>query len=203
MPTASLPDAAIGKAGPTPISHATPRRARFAHGSCRGCDNRAVIKDVFEDILDEIVAACGHVYAEHLDGVVVFGSVARGTMRADSDIDLLVVVESLPDGRIPRMDDFDEVEAAVSHAMAAAADLGVTTRISPIVRTLDECRSGGFLLYDIACDGRVLVDRVGAVDALLSEVRDRIRKRGARRETRGRRYWVLEPDLEPGDVVVL
>lgn len=162
-----------------------------------------MIDAVFEALLDEIVSACRQVYADRLDGVVVFGSVARGTMRSDSDIDLLVVAEPLPDGRIPRMDEFDAVEVAVGHAMVVAAGKGVTTRISPIVRALDECRSGGFLLYDIACDGRVLVDRAGSVDALLSEVRERLRVRGARRETRGRRYWMLEPDLKPGDVVVL
>lgn len=175
----------------------------FSHGPRRGCDNGAVLKEVFGSLLDEIVAACRRVYAERLVGVVVFGSVARATMRSDSDIDLLVVAEPLPDGRMPRMDEFDGVEAAVDDAIKAAVGRGVTTRISPIVRTLDECRSGGFLLYDIACDGRVLFDRDGGVEVLLSEVRDRLRERGARRETRGRRYWLLEPDLKPGEVVVL
>ncbi len=69
-----------------------------------------MLKEVFESLLDEIVSACRRVYAERLVGVVVFGSVARVTMRPDSDIDLLVVAEPLPAGRMPRMDEFDGVE---------------------------------------------------------------------------------------------
>ena len=167
------------------------------------CDNGPVLKDVFDRLLDEIVAACESVYGQRLESVVVFGSVARGTMRHDSDIDLLVVAEPLPEGRVPRMDEFDAVEAEVGPAMRTAAAQGVTTRISPIVRTLRECGEGGFLLYDIACDGRVLLDRTGSVGRLLADVRARIEARGALREVGGRRYWVLEPDLRPGQVVEL
>ncbi len=38
----------------------------------------------------------------------------------------------------------------------------------------------------------------------LAQVRDRLERRGAKRQTAsGDRYWVLEPDVRPGDVVVL
>ncbi|MFQ5520218.1 MAG: nucleotidyltransferase domain-containing protein, partial [Candidatus Methylomirabilia bacterium] len=40
---------------------------------------------------------------ENLVSIVLFGSVARGEARADSDIDLLIVGEEFPQGRFARL----------------------------------------------------------------------------------------------------
>jgi hypothetical protein len=94
--------------------------------------------------------------------------------------------------------------ARVASALTKARRHGATTRLSPIVRTFDELGQGGFLIFDIACDGRVVFDPEGAVTNYLAQVRDRLERRGAKRQTAsGDRYWVLEPDVRPGDIVVL
>jgi predicted nucleotidyltransferase len=163
-----------------------------------------VLVEVFDGVIDATVAACREVYGKRLRGVVVFGSVARERMRHDSDLDLLVVAEPLPDGRLPRMDEFDRVEVLVRPAIRQAGSHGVATRLSPIVRTLAELDQGGFLIFDIACDGKVHVDVDGTLGAFLSDVRARLERRGAtRRSVSGAHYWQLEPHLRPGDVVVL
>jgi predicted nucleotidyltransferase len=163
-----------------------------------------MLAEVFAGVIDATVAACQEIYESRLQGVVVFGSVARDRMRPDSDLDLLVVAEPLPRGRLARMDEFDDVDARVASALTKARRHGATTRLSPIVRTLEELGQGGFLIFDIACDGRVVFDPEGAVTNYLAQVRDRLERRGAKRQTAsGDRYWVLEPDVRPGDVVVL
>lgn len=160
--------------------------------------------EVFTEVVDATVAACQEVYAKRLRGVVVFGSVARERMRPDSDLDLLVVAEPLPDGRVPRMDEFDRVEALVAPAIHRAEVSRVTTRLSPIVRTLAELDHSGFLIFDIACDGKVCFDLDGSLSRYLADVRERLDRRGATRQAAsGARYWQLEPDVRPGDVVVL
>lgn len=163
-----------------------------------------MLADVFDRVVGETVTACQHVYGSRLRGVVVFGSVARARMRHDSDLDLLVAADGLPRGRLARMDEFDAVDERVAPALRAAREEGVTTRLSPIVRSLAELDRSGFLTFDIACDGRICFDLDGAVASYLEDVRDRLRKRGARRITAaGDRYWMLDPDVAPGDVVVL
>lgn len=163
-----------------------------------------MLAEVFAGVTDAIAVACQDVYGDRLQGVVVFGSVARDRMRPDSDLDLLVVAEPLPRGRLARMDEFDDVDARVAPALTKARRLGATTRVSPIVRTFDELGQGGFLIFDIACDGRVVFDPQGAVTNYLAQVRDRLERRGAKRQTAsGERYWVLEPNVRPGDIVVL
>lgn len=163
-----------------------------------------MLAEAFDELVDATVTACDEVYGRRLRGVVVFGSVARGRMRPDSDLDVLVVAEPLPRGRLARMDEFDQVEARLVPALAEARRHGVQTRISAIVRTLAELDQGGFLIFDIACDGRVRLDTDGAVTDYLILVRQRLERRGAKRRTAsGDRYWVLEPDIRPGDVVIL
>lgn len=156
----------------------------------------------FEGLVDAVTGAARAAYGDRLEGVVVFGSVARGTARSDSDLDVLLVAEGLPAGRLPRMEEFDAVERAVASEVSALWARGVTTRVSPIVCTLAELRGLGFLRFDIAHDGIVVFDRVGAVADALADIRADLERRGARRaEFGGARYWVLAPDVAPGQVV--
>jgi len=84
--------------------------------------------------------------------VVLFGSVARGEARPDSDVDLLVVAESAR--YEPRVND-----ALQEVAERAERTLGV--RLSPLVMALPRLRrryrAGDPLLHNIEAEGRVLL----------------------------------------------
>ena len=54
-----------------------------------------MLQEHFQTILDALLRACADFYRERLVSAAVFGSIARGTMRPDSDIDLLLVVAVL------------------------------------------------------------------------------------------------------------
>ena len=57
-------------------------------------------------------------------------------------------------------------------------------------------------LIDVATHGQLLVDD-GTLERELEDVRAQLRSYGARRVKRGHgdRYWDLEPDWMPGDVI--
>ncbi|MGI9032342.1 MAG: nucleotidyltransferase family protein [Acidimicrobiales bacterium] len=178
--------------------------AASARWAALACEHVRMLEEVFSDIVGSVVDACCGVYGDRLDAVVVFGSVARHRMRPDSDVDLLVVAEPLPFGRLARMAEFDGVERLAAPAFDGASRQGVTTRLSPIVRTIGELRRSGFLLFDIACDGEVHHDPGGTVAGYLAEVRSGLEARGARRHSAsGARCWVLDPTVGPADVVTL
>lgn len=163
-----------------------------------------MLRDTFDGIVNELVAACRHVYGDRLDGVVVYGSVATGKFHPNSDIDVLVVADPLPRGRLARTDEFAPVDERLAPMIEAARRDGVDTRISPIIRTFDELDLSGYLRFDIACDGDVRFDRRGDVSRYLEGVRRRLRERGAeRRPHPAGPYWVLEPNVKPGQVVEL
>ena len=69
------------------------------------------MQQAFESILKQLIIEARRFYGERLVSLAVFGSVGRGTFRPDSDIDVLLVINDLPNGRLLRVNEFNEVEA--------------------------------------------------------------------------------------------
>jgi hypothetical protein len=154
----------------------------------------------FQDLLAHIVAACQQHYGSRLVTVGVYGSVGRGTPRPDSDVDLLIVAEHLPNGRVPRAADFRAVEQAVSLPLAQARRAGLTAEISPIFKTPSEVLQGSLLLLDMIEDARLLYDRGDFMRQALARFQSRLDQLGARRIWRGNAWlWDLKPDYVPGE----
>jgi predicted nucleotidyltransferase len=130
--------------------------------------------------------------------------VGRGTPRPDSDLDLLIVADALPDGRLRRVDEFAAVEKLLHALIDAAQKDGVQTRLSPVFKTPEELRRGSPLFLDLIDDAVVLVDRDGALRDHLEHLRGRLQELGARRVWLGDAwYWDLKPDYHVGEVFEL
>ncbi len=133
-----------------------------------------MLKDAFDQLTQRIAAAAQKIYGDRLVSVVLYGSVARGTMRHDSDIDLLIVARDLPAGRLNRVREFEAVEEAVEEHVKRAAG------------------------------ARVLYDRQGFFAQRLARLRDRLSELGAKRVWKGNAwYWDLKPDYRQGEVFEL
>lgn len=96
----------------------------------------------YDHLLDTVLKACKLYYGTRLVALAVYGSVGRATPRADSDIDLLLVADDLPDGRIARVEEFRAMEDRLRPLFDLAADLGIHTRLAPIFKTPRELRLG-------------------------------------------------------------
>jgi predicted nucleotidyltransferase len=163
-----------------------------------------MLRETFDHLVRETLAACQAHYGDRLVSLAVFGSVARQTQRPDSDIDLLLVADGLPDGRVPRVREFDAVEQRVGQELAKAAEVGVHTRLSPIFKTPAELDIGSPLLLDMVDDARILFDRDATLQRRLERLRDRLVELKARRIRKaGGYYWQLKPDFKPGDEIRL
>jgi uncharacterized protein len=156
---------------------------------------------IFDRLLQVVVEESEQLYGERLAAVAVFGSVGRGTMRGDSDIDLLLAVDPLPAGRIPRIEEFAPVEQALAPLIEAARGRGIDTRISAVIRTPEELRAASPLMFDMTEDARILHDPHHVLADALDGLRHRLGRLGARRVWRdGWWYWDLKPDYRPGEV---
>jgi hypothetical protein len=162
------------------------------------------LREHFERLMEELRVACEAVYGARLWSLAVFGSVGRSTPRPDSDIDLLLVAEPLPDGRMWRVAELEEVERRMEGQLATARRAGVETRLSPVFKTPRELQARSPLLLDLVDDARILVDREGLLQGTLQELRERLAELGARRIWRGNAwYWDLKPDYRRGEVFEL
>lgn len=159
-----------------------------------------MLHERFNAILDTARQACLTHYAARLVSLAVFGSAARGTMRPDSDVDLLVVVSELPRGRLARVRDFEAVEAATAGVLSSAEREGIRTALSPVLKTPEEVWKGSLLFLDMVDQAAILFDREHFLRRYLEGLRARLAALGARRVyRRGGYYWLLKPGLTPGE----
>lgn len=150
-------------------------------------------------------AAVVAVYGERLTALAVFGSWARGTATPESDLDLLVVAQSLPPSRMKRVREFRPVEAATE------TDRGLVwgphrpaIELSPVLKTPAELAAGSPLYLDMTLWCVVLFDRDHLLGDYLAGLRARMKALGSTRKTfKGGVFWDYKPDFRPGEVVEL
>ncbi len=161
-------------------------------------------REAFGRIIEALPGACRSVYGERLKSLAVFGSVARGTMRPDSDVDLFLVVEPLPGDISQRRAEFVEVDRRISGLLTEARREGVHTFLAPVIKTPSEMRQGSFLHLDLTDQARILYDPQDILRAYLDDLAARLRAMGARRVYKGGSYyWLLKPDYKWGDRIEL
>ncbi len=157
-----------------------------------------------ESLLEALLSACQQFYDARLVSVVIFGSVGRGTPRPDSDVDVLIVADGLPDGRLKRADEFRTIEDALSPHLADLRQAGWHMELSPVFKTPAEILRGSPLLLDMIQDARLLCDHRGFFHAALAQFQSRLEKLHSRRIWRGNAWiWDLKPDYRVGEVFEL
>lgn len=163
-----------------------------------------MLKEAFEELLKKLVSSIQAWYGDRLVTVAVYGSVGRGTMRPDSDVDLLIIARDLPEGRRARRREFYPVDEAMEGVLGDLGGRGVCTSLMPVFKTPEEAEYGSPLFFDMVEDARLLYDRDGFFAQRLDRLRRRLAELGARRIWRGDIwYWDLKPDYKPGEVIEL
>ena len=163
---------------------------------------RAELRYPYSVVLKALVEKLFERFRDDLISVVVFGSVARGEARKESDLDLLLVIRNLPRSRFRRQDLFMEVEEELEELLRRLEEEGYMVDFSPILKTPEEAMRISPLYLDMVYDAIILFDR----DEFFKKVLDRLRKRleelGARRIRLGKLwYWVLKEKYRFGEVI--
>jgi hypothetical protein len=166
-----------------------------------GQDAMGLIKKSFDLLLQDLEVALENYYSGRLVSTVVFGSVGRGTPRPDSDVDILIVANPSPNGRMRRVQEFLAIEERLGGRLKSLERHGFSITLAPIFRTPAEVQCGSLLYLDMIRDGRILYDPTGFWRTYIECLERKLHALGAKRIVQGERwYWDLKPDYRPGEI---
>jgi uncharacterized protein len=137
---------------------------------------------------------------DRLVSVVLYGSVARGEAGPSSDLDLLIVMETLPVGQFARKATLRRLDSMVDERLSVLEAQGCFSGLSRLIMSKVEAERIIPLYLDMTEDAIILEDKGEFFASVLERLRGRLRQLGAVRKRMGRiRYWDLKPDLAPGE----
>lgn len=170
-----------------------------------GAKNLEKVKQgVYFNLICKALRSLAERYGEDLISVVLYGSVARGSAKPTSDIDLLVVSDSFTGSVASRIDELVDLERAhVRPEIAWLERWGVYADISYFPLRPEEASAARPIYLDLVFDAVVLFDRGGFFEGILDRLRERLASLGARRVFIGEDnwYWVLKQEVKEGEVV--
>ncbi|KXA93211.1 hypothetical protein AKJ64_01190 [candidate division MSBL1 archaeon SCGC-AAA259E17] len=157
--------------------------------SCLPEHVRAVVRTYLRGILDR--------FRERVISIVLYGSFGRSDYGAESDVDLLLVI--------------DEYEWSEDLGVEEAERLtykiwklrGEYHKVTPYPLTPEHANHHRPLYLDLTKDSVILHDKDGFIEGILDEVNAKLAELGAERRTLsdGSWYWDLKPGLKPGEVI--
>ena len=134
-----------------------------------------------------IVSMAESVFSHQLEGVVLFGSVARGDNTEDSDLDILIILKS---------------SVAINRSLYSKWDESTTSLPKNIsvhfVHLPLEVESQSGLWCEVALEGIILYDEVLTVSKYLIKLRQEILNGSYTfSHSHGHRYWRYKREITP------
>lgn len=163
-----------------------------------------MIKEPYATLLNNMLEIMKEEFKDDLISVVVYGSVARGDNRNDSDVDLLIIIKNLPkDSMLKRIRLFEtKVEDKLN--LDEYWKMGYYISLSPVLKTPEEAEKFSPPYLDMVYDAVILYDNNYFFTRILQKLRDRLKELGAERVRMGKKwYWVLKKDSRFGETVEL
>lgn len=157
-------------------------------------------------VLELAVAKIFEVLGPKLESIVLFGSLSKGTVKPESDIDLLVVARDLPERYGDRTSIIREIvsfKLMDDIIIYLWKNYGIYADVDILLIDEREASITHPFYLDMVKDAIIIYDRNKLMSDKVAEVRDKLEKIGAKRfeEPDGSWYWILGSKPEKaGDI---
>lgn len=148
----------------------------------------------FYAILHRAVGSAIRVLTGRLDGIILYGSAARGELGPESDLDLMLVVDEVPVSAFEEVRQTGPIGRSVGALIVEEWErAGHYHAVQVVEATPRAFERPGDLMLGVAEDGRILFDPRGRVGTSLRRLRARYRRHRVRRRrlAAGDYYWEL------------
>lgn len=162
----------------------------------------AIRQERYLQLICDVVEELAREYSDC--SVCIYGSVARGDARPESDVDFLVVSDQFEGPRTRRVEELCLIEGRVADELKRLRGYGIYASLSFYPLRRDGVLKFPPVMLDVTADGVVVRDD-GFLEGAISSLRRRLSRLGARRVflKDGSWYWDLKPDYKFGEVVEL
>lgn len=162
------------------------------------------VEEPYRSLIKDLLNTLFLIFKEDLVSLIVYGSVARGQMRKDSDVDLLIIAENLPISRFERIAMFNRAEELVEKSLSELWKKGYYVTLSPIIKTIEEAKRISPLYLDMVDECIIVYDKNSFFKKILERLSKKLMELGAERVWVGRKwYWRLKRDYKFGEVIVI
>lgn len=160
----------------------------------------------YQTLLKDFIQILKERFKEDIISIVLFGSVARGNAKKESDIDLCIIISNLPKSRFQR-------NRLLSRPLADLREMysykelrmkGYYPDISPVLYTPEEIQDTKPIFLDMVEDGEILLDN-GTFRDKLNDIKRRMSELHSRKIVceDGTWYWELKSGMKLGEVITL
>jgi hypothetical protein len=162
-------------------------------------NNMEMLSD-YKQILNKFKQKLLARFKDDLISLVLFGSVARGKARKESDIDVLIILKDAPDSYYDRLKPVIDIELEMRNDVE-----GMQPVFSSIILSQDEAKQNRNIFLDMIDDSIILYDTNDFFKNRLSELKNRLVQLGSKKVILDDStwYWNLKPDIEAGEIIEL
>jgi hypothetical protein len=153
-------------------------------------------------LLEEFVSEALRSLRDDLVGMILYGSIARGDADENSDMDILLVAEGLPERFTGRIEHLYPIKQRCRDIQIRLwRERGIYCNIQLYPLSPEELEGFRPLFLDITTDGIVVFDRSGLTEKRLNKWRKKLSKRGAKKVVLPDGHWYWDLGVQKGEVL--